>query len=104
MSKQPLKEMALRQLTNRSFFLIFTLVATSAAMAYAVEIDPVAIAQQTEKMGIVGVLVVVIVLQAIGLLYLLRLLGTKIISIIEENSKTTQQMIEAIEHCKKAKE
>jgi len=50
------------------------------------------------------VLVVVIVLQAIGLLYLLRLLGTKIIAIIEKNSATTERVIEAIEHCKTMKQ
>jgi hypothetical protein len=103
MSKTRLNEMTIRQLKNRSIFLIFALVATSATMACALELNPVEIAQQTEKMGIVGVLVVVIVLQAIGLLYLLRLLGTKIIAIIEKNSATTERVIEAIEHCKSFK-
>ena len=97
------KQMTIKQLKNRSIFLIFTLMATSGTMAYAVELDPMAIAQQTEKLGIVGVLVVVIVLQSIGLLYLLRLLGTKIIAIIEKNSSTTERVIEAIGHCKAMK-
>jgi hypothetical protein len=76
----------------------------SANLALAVELNPIDLAMQTEKMGIVGVLVVVIVLQAIGLLYLLRLLGTKIIAIIEKNSATTERVIEAIEHCKQIKQ
>ena len=104
MSNERLDEMTITQLKNRSIFLIFTLVATSGTMAYAVELNPVEIAQQTEKLGIVGVLVVVIVLQAVGLLYLLRLLGTKIIAIIEKNSATTERVIEAIEHCKTMKQ
>lgn len=87
-------------LKRRAIFLIITLVIMSANLAMAIEINPIDVAMQTEKLGIVGVLVVVIVLQAIGLLYLLRLLGTKIIAIIEKNSATTERVIEAIEHCK----
>jgi len=97
MAWQLLDIMAIKR---RACFLIISLVVFSASLASAVDLNPIDIGQQAEKMGIVGVLVVVIVLQAIGLLYLLRLLATKIIAIIETNSKTNQQMIEAIQHCK----
>lgn len=93
----------IKALKRRACFLIISLVVFSASLASAVELNPIDLAMQTEKMGIVGVLVVVIVLQAIGLLYLLRLLGTKIIAIIEKNSATTERVIEAIEHCKQVK-
>jgi hypothetical protein len=94
------KTLGIKELKRRAVFCIITTVCMSASLAWSSDLNPIDIASQTEKMGIVGVLVVVIVLQSIGLLYLLRLLGTKIIAIIEQNSKTTEKVIEAIEHCK----
>jgi hypothetical protein len=98
------KQLGLAELKRRAVFLIITTVCMSASLAWAAELDPLVIAQQAEKMGIVGVLVVVIVLQAVGLLYLLRLIGTKIMEVIKENSATSAKLLDAIEHCKSFKQ
>jgi hypothetical protein len=94
------KTLGVAELKRRAVFLVITLVCMSASLAWAVDLNPIDIATKGEKLGIVGVLIVVIVLQAMGLLYLLRLLGTKIIALIEKNSATTERVIDAIEHCK----
>lgn len=92
--------MGLNELRRRAVFLILTLTVMSANLAYCVEVNPIEIGQQAEKLGIVGVLVVVIVIQAAGLLYLMRLIGTKFYDLLKKSIETNERVIEAVDHCK----
>lgn len=94
------RKMGIKELKRRAIFLIVTLTIMSANLALAVEIDPISLAQQTEKMGIVGVLMVVIAVQATGLLYLLRIISTNIVTLVKKSIETNERVIDAIDHCK----
>jgi hypothetical protein len=104
--------LTLKQLKYRSIFLtIVTIIGgTQLALATDVSVNPIDAAERVERLGTIGILTFTIILSGIGNLYLLRLLGTKIIAIIEKSSEAhertasaTERVIEAIEHCKQFK-
>jgi hypothetical protein len=104
------KTMTLKELKNRIIFLTFCTIVLSAQLAMAVDINPVETAERVERLGTIGILTFTLIMSGLGNLYLLRLLGTKIIAIIEKSSEAhertasaTERVIEAIEHCKQFK-
>jgi len=104
-------KLSLKQLKYRIIFLTVASIAMSTQLAWAVEISPIETAERVERLGTIGILSFTLIMSAIANLYLLRLLGTKIINIIEKSSEAhertasaTERVIEAIEHCKQFKQ
>jgi hypothetical protein len=104
--------MTLTQLKKRIIFLTIVSIFGSAQLALAndMNVNPIDAAERIERLGTIGILTFTLIVSGLGNLYLLRLLGTKIISIIEKSSeahertaKATERVIEAIEHCKQFK-
>ena len=94
------KTLGIKELKRRAVFLIITISIMSANLAFAVELDPISIAQQGEKLGIVGIMLVVIVIQSAGLLYLMRLIGTKFYELLKKSIETNERVVDAVNYCK----
>jgi hypothetical protein len=111
--------MTLKQLKHRIIFLTICTIVGSAQLALAADmnVNPIDAAERVERLGTIGILTFTLILSGLGNLYLLRLLGTKIISIIEKSTEAhertaaaTERVITAvtdvtktIEHCKQTR-
>jgi len=113
------KTMTLKQLKHRIIFLTICTIVGSAQLAIAADmnVNPIDAAERVERLGTIGILTFTLILSGLGNLYLLRLLGTKIISIIEKSTEAhertanatersiivSEKVVTAIEHCKQTR-
>ena len=106
--------MTLAELKRRTIFLIITIVITSVNLSFASELNPIEAGQTIEKMGIVGIMAVMLFVMGGALAYLVRLIATSFIKIIKESTElnehlivatneliaTSKDVVKTIEHCK----
>lgn len=101
-------------LKRRAYFLIFGIVIGSVNLAFASEINPIEAGQSLEKMGIVGIMTVLLFMMAGALGYVIKLMATSFIKLIKESTEsnehilaatkeliaTNKEVVKTIEHCK----
>ena len=107
----------IKALKRRACFLIFAIVVCSANLVLASDLNPIEAGQTIEKMGIVGIMGVMIFMLSGALGYLIKLIATSFIKIVKESTESNQQILAAtnelittnkevvktIEHCKSFK-